>query len=151
ADGRFFAWEGLFDRKGSCFGSCNHVWNYEQALGPLFPELAQSLHRTAFLEAMDRRGMMPFRITLHQSGKPLPSGAADGQAGHIVRVFREWASGGDAAFFRDLWPRVRRALEFCWIRGGWDADRDGVMEGCQHNTMDVEHYGPNPQMQTWYL
>jgi len=26
-----------------------------------------------------------------------------------------------------------------------------VMEGCQHNTMDVEYYGPNPQMEFWYL
>ena len=42
-------------------------------------------------------------------------------------------------------------MEFCWIEGGWDADQDGVMEGCQHNTMDVEYYGPNPQMQAWYL
>jgi hypothetical protein len=25
------------------------------------------------------------------------------------------------------------------------------MEGCQHNTMDVEYYGPNPQMEIWYL
>ena len=25
------------------------------------------------------------------------------------------------------------------------------MEGCQHNTMDVEYYGPNPQMGIWYL
>jgi uncharacterized protein (DUF608 family) len=25
------------------------------------------------------------------------------------------------------------------------------MEGCQHNTMDVEYYGPNGQMQGWYL
>ncbi len=25
------------------------------------------------------------------------------------------------------------------------------MEGCQHNTMDVEYYGPNPQMEFWYL
>jgi len=31
-------------------------------------------------------------------------------------------------------------------RGGWDADQDGVMEGVQHNTMDVEYYGPNPQI-----
>jgi uncharacterized protein (DUF608 family) len=46
---------------------------------------------------------------------------------------------------------ARKALEFCWIPGGWDADRDGVMEGCQHNTMDVEYYGPNPQMGAWYL
>jgi uncharacterized protein (DUF608 family) len=28
---------------------------------------------------------------------------------------------------------------------------DGVMEGVQHNTMDVEYYGPNPQMGIWYL
>jgi hypothetical protein len=25
------------------------------------------------------------------------------------------------------------------------------MEGCQHNTMDVEYYGPNAQMEIWYL
>jgi non-lysosomal glucosylceramidase len=151
ADGRFFAWEGTFDRKGSCFGSCNHVWNYEQALGSLFPDLSKSMHRTAFIDAMDRRGMMPFRITLNESGKPFKYGAADGQTGHIVRVFREWITSGDDAFFHDIWPRVRRALRFCWITGGWDADRDGIMEGCQHNTMDVEYYGPNPQMQAWYL
>src|ERR1044071_5910315 len=50
-----------------------------------------------------------------------------------------------------LWPGAKRALEFAWIPGGWDADKDGVMEGCQHNTMDVEYYGPNPQMGLWYL
>jgi len=26
-----------------------------------------------------------------------------------------------------------------------------VMEGCQHNTMDVEYYGPNPEIEFWYL
>ena len=25
------------------------------------------------------------------------------------------------------------------------------MEGAQHNTMDVEYFGPNPQMASWYL
>ncbi|MFZ2338415.1 MAG: GH116 family glycosyl hydrolase [Bacteroidales bacterium] len=35
--------------------------------------------------------------------------------------------------------------------GGWDGDQDGVMEGVQHNTMDVEYYGPNPRMTIWYL
>src|SRR5262249_53590368 len=46
---------------------------------------------------------------------------------------------------------VRRGLEFAWIPGGWDADRDGVMEGVQHNTYDVEFFGPNPQCGLWYL
>ena len=42
-------------------------------------------------------------------------------------------------------------MEFCWVEGGWDADKDGLMEGCQHNTMDVEYFGPNGQMNLWYL
>ena len=25
------------------------------------------------------------------------------------------------------------------------------MEGCQHNTMDIEYFGPNPEIEFWYL
>ena len=71
--------------------------------------------------------------------------------GCLMKIYRDWQLGGDDDLLRALWPAARRALEFCWIPGGWDADRDGVMEGCQHNTMDVEYYGPNPQMGSWYL
>src|SRR5438105_5101627 len=45
----------------------------------------------------------------------------------------------------------KKAIEFAWVPGGWDADRDGVMEGAQHNTYDVELYGPNPLCGVWYL
>jgi uncharacterized protein (DUF608 family) len=68
-----------------------------------------------------------------------------------MKVYRDWKLSGDGPWLRGLWPQVRKALAFAWIKGGWDADRDGVMEGCQHNTMDVEYYGPNPQMEIWYL
>src|SRR5205823_5161013 len=34
---------------------------------------------------------------------------------------------------------------------GWDPDGDGVMEGSQHNTYDIEFYGPNTMMGTLYL
>jgi hypothetical protein len=47
--------------------------------------------------------------------------------------------------------RERNALEYAWREGGWDADRDGVMEGVQHNTYDVEFYGPNPLSGVYYL
>jgi uncharacterized protein (DUF608 family) len=50
-----------------------------------------------------------------------------------------------------LWPACKRSLEFAWIDGGWDADKDGLAEGAQHTTMDVEYYGPNPVVQGWYL
>ena len=68
-----------------------------------------------------------------------------------MKLYRDWRLSGDDDRLRQLWPNARKALEFCWRPGGWDADKDGVMEGCQHNTMDVEYYGPNPQMGIWYL
>ena len=68
-----------------------------------------------------------------------------------MKMYRDWQLSGDDAMLKTLWPKVKKAVEFCWIPGGWDADKDGVMEGCQHNTMDVEYYGPNPQMGIWYL
>jgi uncharacterized protein (DUF608 family) len=95
---------------------------------------------------------MSFRVNLPLTrAQAFGKGAADGQIGCIVKVYREWQLCGDDEWLRRLWPAVRRSLEFCWIPGGWDADQDGVMEGCQHNTMDVEYYGPNPQMGAWYL
>lgn len=68
-----------------------------------------------------------------------------------MKFYREWQLSGDDQFLRDNWSKVKNALAFAWVKGGWDGDVDGVMEGCQHNTMDVEYYGPNPQMQFWYL
>ncbi len=75
--------------------------------------------------------------------------AADGQMGTIMRLYREWQIGGDESFLRELWPQAKRALEFAWQ--SWDADRDGLMEGEQHNTYDIEFYGPNPLTSVLYL
>ena len=77
--------------------------------------------------------------------------AADGQMGCVMKLYREWQLSGDTEFLRTLYPKVKNALSYAWIKGGWDGDQDGVMEGVQHNTMDVEYYGPNPQMTIWYL
>ncbi|MBN1542006.1 hypothetical protein JW992_07640, partial [candidate division KSB1 bacterium] len=152
ADGRFYGWEGCSDRIGCCHGSCTHVWNYEQATAFLFADLARSMRRVEFEYATDSRGLMSFRIELPLvQAQNFALAAADGQMGCIVKLYRDWQLCGDLSFLLDLWPHARRALSFCWIEGGWDADLDGVMEGCQHNTMDVEYYGPNPQMQFWYL
>ena len=145
-DGRFFGWEGCSDHEGSCFGSCTHVWNYEQATPFLFGSIARSLREVEFAHATDSQGLMSFRVglPLATAAQDWRVAAADGQLGSLVKLYREWRLSGDDELLRTLWPAARRALEFCWIPGGWDADRDGVMEGCQHNTMDVEYYGPNP-------
>jgi uncharacterized protein (DUF608 family) len=152
ADGRFFAWEGSHDHSGSCHGSCTHVWNYEQATAFLFGDLARSMREVEFAHATHENGLMSFRVNLPLSqAQGFPFAAADGQMGCVMKLYRDWQLCGDDALLGQLWPQARKALEFCWIPGGWDADRDGVMEGCQHNTMDVEYFGPNPQMQGWYL
>ena len=151
-DGRLYGWEGCHDRSGCCLGSCTHVWNYEQATAFLFGELACGMREVEFRFATGQDGHMNFRVHLPlDRADERRLAAADGQMGCLMKLYRDWQLSGDEAMLRALWPNARRALEFCWIPGGWDADRDGVMEGCQHNTMDVEYYGPNPQMGLWYL
>lgn len=151
-DGRLYGWEGCCDRAGCCHGSCTHVWNYEQATAFLFGDLARTMRDVEFAHATAGNGLMSFRVGLPLTrARDFGKAAADGQMGCIMKMYRDWQLSGDDAMLKTLWPKVKKALAFCWIEGGWDADRDGVMEGCQHNTMDVEYYGPNPQMGTWYL
>ena len=81
---------------------------------------------------------MSFRVNLPlERAQNFARAAADGQMGSIMRMYREWQLSGDDEMLRTLWPKIKKALEFCWIEGGWDADKDGVMECYKHNTMDV--------------
>ncbi|MBK8506039.1 MAG: hypothetical protein IPL46_29895 [Saprospiraceae bacterium] len=151
-DGKMFGWEGVMDRFGSCFGSCTHVWNYEQATAFLFSDLARTMREVEFGYATNDAGRMSFRTMLPlDRAQDAPPAAADGQMGTIMKFYRDWQLSGDHHFLEKHWEKVKAALAFAWILGGWDADQDGVMEGVQHNTMDVEYFGPNPQMQIWYL
>ena len=126
-------------------------WSREQAIAFLFGDIALDLRETEFGRQTGPDGLMSFRVNLPPDAKPTGKAAADGQMGCIMKLYRDWQLSGDDVTLQALWPNVKKAMEFCWIPGGWDADKDGVMEGCQHNTMDVEYYGPNPQMEFWYL
>jgi uncharacterized protein (DUF608 family) len=150
--GQLMGWEGCGDKNGCCHGTCTHVWNYEQATAFLFGELAWTMRQIEFDHATDDKGRMNFRVNLPLGrAQEFGPAAADGQMGCIMKVYRDWKLSGDDRRLVELYPKVRKAVEFCWIPGGWDGDRDGVMEGPQHNTMDVEYYGPNAQMTGWYL
>ena len=152
-DGNFYGWEGCADAYGSCYGNCTHVWGYEHCLVDLWPDLARSMLDSEFGPQLDERGHMSFRVGLPLSKRARGEGVAcaDGQMQTIIKAGEYWQRTNDDAWLAKQWPNIRRAMEFCWIEGGWDADQDGVMEGCQHNTMDVEYYGPNPQMEFLYL
>ena len=151
ADGEFHGFEGVDDKRGCCFGNCTHVWNYETATAHLFPSFSRSLRRSAFGYSMDERGAMYFRQLLPDGIERFGYAAADGQMGQIMKVYLDWQLTGDREFLAEFWPKAKRALEFAWIEGGWDANRDGVLEGVQHNTYDVEFYGPNPLCSIYYL
>jgi hypothetical protein len=95
-------------------------------------------------------GRLTFRLAL-PLGKTPPDfhPAADGQMGGIMQVYRDWKLSGDTGWLREHWPRVKQSLEYAWRY--WDYNQDGVMEGLQHNTYDIEFYGPNSMMESWYL
>jgi len=89
---------------------------------------------------------------------PLPLGvlanasfhaAGDGQLGGIMKVYREWLVSGDDEWLKSIWEKVKMALEYSWKK--WDPNKDGVMEGVQHNTYDIEFHGPNTMMGSFYL
>ncbi len=94
---------------------------------------------------------MRFRQLLPDGVSRFATAAADGQMGQIMKVYLDWQLSGDRALLDEFWPKVKRALAFAWHSGGWDADRDGVLEGAQHNTYDIEFYGPNPLCGIYYL
>lgn len=168
-DGSFYGWEGCRDKGGCCPGNCTHVWNYEQAVAFLFPQLERTMRQTEFLYNTRKTGHMGFRTKLPRGSeiwnfKP----CADGQMGTIIQVYRDWQLSGDDEFLREIWPKVKLALEYAWTmtrekmappaREGdrshdslWDPNKDGVMEGEQHNTYDIEFFGPNTMCTAMYL
>ncbi|MCD6289351.1 MAG: hypothetical protein J7M34_02525 [Anaerolineae bacterium] len=151
ADGNFFGFEGCCDGEGCCFGSCTHVWNYEQATAFVFPELARNMRELELEHGTLENGMNCFRLTLPLGEDPWVHAAADGQMGVVMKCYREWQLSGDDGFLSRHWPTIKSLIQYCWLPGGWDADQDGVMEGIQHNTYDVEFFGPNPLTGIWYL
>ncbi|MBW7458819.1 glycoside hydrolase family 116 protein, partial [Paenibacillus sepulcri] len=156
-DGTLYGFEGVHTNEGSCEGSCTHVWNYEQATAFLFPALARSMRNIDYSYAQFDNGKMAFRLFLPAERTTRENfffAAADGQMGGIIKTYREWKISGDHQWLRSVWPKVQRALEYAWEptnENRWDYDKDGVMEGRQHHTLDMELFGPNSWLTSMYL
>lgn len=149
-DGKFFGFEGCLNQVGSCDGTCTHVWNYAQTAAFLFPELERSARNVEFLVETDETGNMAFRTqqTFGMGRQNMPP-AVDGQMGTIVRLYREWKLSGDHDFLHGLWEKAGLALDFAF--GHWDSDGDGVLDSEQHNTYDIEFFGPNSLANSLFL
>jgi uncharacterized protein (DUF608 family) len=154
-DGTFYGWEGVHEKAGSCEGTCTHVWSYAYALCFLFPELERSLRNTEFNYDTDKDGRMQFRTAL-------PLGVVqnnfraclDGQMASIIKSYREWKISGDDNWLKENWKTIKLLMEYAWSENNpdkWDIDMDGILEGRQHHTLDMELFGPCGWLQGMYL
>ena len=154
-NGELWGWEGQFTDGGSCEGSCTHVWNYQQTVAYLFPALERSLRDTEFAYNQLPNGGLTFRQML-----PLGSGffplnpCADGHFGAVIKTYRDWRICGDTEWLRGHWPAIKRALEYAWSADNpdqWDPERTGILWGRQHHTLDMELFGPNSWLSSFYV
>lgn len=138
ATDKFWAWEGV----GSCVGTCTHVWNYEQALARLFPELERNIReKTDFGTSFREDGAIYAR---NGWGNIL----IDGHAGAILKAYREHLISKDRIFLSRNWDKIKKATEFLISE---DENGDGIIEKRQSNTYDIAFYGANTYVGGLYL
>jgi len=154
-DGSFWGWEGCGETIGSCSGTCQHVWNYAYALPYLFPRLERSIRENTLKYALLDSGATSFRINLPLKREMYTERACvDGQMGEVLKCYREWKFSGDNEWLKKHSESIFKMLEYAWSEENpdkWDADMDGVLEGRQHHTLDMELFGPSSWLQGFYL
>ncbi len=154
-DGSFYGFEGCHCYAGCCEGSCTHVWNYAYALPYLFPKLERSMREMDYKYNFSENGGMSFRLQLPLGRKKWGfRPCVDGQMGGIVKIYREWLIYGDLKWLQDLWPKVKKSIEYAWSEENpdrWDPKQNGYMDGRQHHTLDMELFGANSWLSGFYL
>lgn len=147
-NGTLYGWEGCAAANRLGFGTCNHVWNYQQAIPYLFPDLQRSIIENFWTYGVDEQGKVAHRMPERHGESGSTFAAADGQFGQICWVYREWRVGGDIDWLKRMWPSTKKALEYAWV--AWDRDRDGLLEGLHHNTLDLNFTSPETMCGSLY-
>jgi uncharacterized protein (DUF608 family) len=154
-DGTFYGWEGVRQDAGSCQGTCTHVWSYAYALCFLFPDLERTIRRAEFRYDTDENGNMCFRTLLPLGrGKGSFRACVDGQMASVIKSYREWKLCENDEWLKENWRVIKSLLEYAWNEKNpdeWDLDKDGVLEGRQHHTLDMEMFGPSAWLEGMYL
>ena len=123
--GRFYAWEGV----GCCEGTCTHVWQYAQAMGRIFPAIERDTRERVDLGlSLKSDGMMLYR------GEVVKTPAIDGQAGTILRIYREHKMSPDKQFLQKNWDKIKLATT--WVIQQ-DKNQDGMEDTPIENTLDA--------------
>lgn len=144
-DGTFAAFEGA----GCCPMNCTHVWNYEQQLAHLFPELERNMRRTDLEVQQNPDGGVRHRTRLPLSLPRETNPFCDGHLGTILKAYREHRQSADRTWLDAMWPRIKLAMQFAFKE--YDPNKDGMIVTAQWNTYDAAMYGPNTFIGTLYL
>jgi uncharacterized protein (DUF608 family) len=137
--GRFYAFEGVY----CCGGTCQHVWNYAQAVGRIFPALERDLRqRTDFGTAWHANGAIDYR------GEVARHVAHDGQCGVILRAYREHLTAPDDCYLQTCWPRIKQSILYLI---GQPGGAHGILRGEQYNTLDAAWFGPMAWISSLYI
>ena len=141
-EGRFYTSEGVYLGEGTC----THVFHYEQAMGRVFPTLARQLREQVDLGlsyGYKEDGIIGYRGEFSQFGSHDGRGyAVDGQAGTILRIYREHLMSTDKKFITSNWANIKGAMQYMIAQDKHKTGiADGILEGIQYNTLDRMWYG----------
>ncbi len=147
-ENRFYTMEGVY----LGHGTCTHVFHYEQALGRVFPSLARQLRTQIDYGLSFNKGVIGYRAELSEIGHHDGRGyAVDGQAGTILRAYREHTTASNSNYLKAYWSKIKESLEYMIAH---DAEKsikpDGILEGIQYNTLDKMWYGKNAWQSSLY-
>jgi len=173
-NGRFYAFEGC----SCCRGTCTHVWGYAQTHARLFPSLGRNIREYQdFKPVKEGGGFFPETgLVAFRGGEDGLWLAADGQCDTILNAYREHLMSPNKNFLKKNYGSIKKALQYLidqdalGEKGGEDspgrADRgeelpkpyprpdnppNGIIEGTQHNTYDINYHGPNTLVGALYL
>lgn len=139
---------GGYEGYGCCDGMPPHVWEYNQGMPQLFPDVGVKVV-DQWLDSINADG--------HLGERPLSSttngSAFDGQAGVILGAYREYESFPTAAqaktWLDSEWPHIKAATDWLWQT--YDPGRTGLTTGATHNTLDTDFNGTDSWTGSMYL
>jgi non-lysosomal glucosylceramidase len=139
-NGYFGVWESTSNDQG-WWGNCKHVYQYAQGIAWIFPELSRKM-MVQNLNSQAASGLL-----LSRDGDVLS--AIDGHLGTILGIYRDYLLTDDNTWLTSVWAKTKKAMDAAIST--YDSDKNGMLTGELHNTLDCSTSGTNPVTGSMYV